>query len=91
MGRPRNLRPQLRRDSLGSGGPAPVSVRHHFVCVLQLRNRDPRHARGESPVADPRHPLWRRCGAPRTACGRVALVSGRALAWLNVLDGPPAA
>ena len=31
MGRPPILRPQLRRDSLGSGGPAPVSVRHHFV------------------------------------------------------------
>ena len=31
MGRPRVLRPQLRRDSLCRGGTAPVSVRRHFV------------------------------------------------------------
>ena len=58
MGRPPVLRPQLRRDSLGSGGPAPVSVRLHFVvcfnCGIVIRGM-----RGAS----------RRWRLPATPCG----------------------
>ena len=54
MGRPRVLRPQLRRDSLCRGGTAPVSVRLHFVvcfnCEIVIHDMRGASRRSRIPV-----------------------------------------
>ena len=72
MGRPPAPRPQLRRDSLGSGGPAPVSVRHHFVVFFKC----------EVVIHDMRG-ASRRSRIPTTPCG----IDARA-AHGHLMSGP---